>query len=85
VLTSFNNLLQAGHLYEDSSLNMIPQLEKLVPKYKALNISEISAYVLENGKCKSIICNETGLIDANIIDSVSDDLAIQFDQLLNLV
>lgn len=27
---------------------------------------------------------ETGLIDANIIDEVSNELAVQFDQLLDL-
>jgi len=40
---------------------------------------------LSDGKCNSIVCPDTGLIDARVIDSVSDELAIEFDQLLNLV
>jgi predicted ATPase len=84
VLTAINNLLQAGLLYEEANQDALHQLEKIVPKYKALNTSELSAYVLANGKCSSIICSDTGLIDAKIIDSVSDDLAIEFDKLLSL-
>jgi predicted ATP-binding protein involved in virulence len=85
VLTALNNLLQAGLLYEESSDDIQHQLEKIVSKYKSLDISDLSAYVLMNGKCNSIVCPDTGLIDARVIDSVSDELAIEFDQLLNLV
>jgi predicted ATP-binding protein involved in virulence len=84
VLTALNNLLQAGLLYEESSQDRLHQLEKIVPRYKALTTSDLSAYVLANGKCSSIICSDTGLIDAKIIDSVSDELAIEFDKLLEL-
>ncbi len=84
VLTAINNLLQAGLLYEEASQDMLRQIEKIVPKYKALNTSDLSAYVLANGQGNSIICFDTGLIDAKVIDSVSDELAIEFDKLLNL-
>ena len=83
VLTALNNLLQAGLLYEESSRDVQLQLEKIVPKYKSLGVSDLSAYVLTDGKCRSIVCPETGLIDATVIDSVSDDLAIQFEKLLD--
>lgn len=85
VLTALNNLLQAGILYQESSGDVQPQSEKIVSKYKSLDVSELSAYVLMDGKCRSIVCPETGLIDAKVIDSVSDDRAIEFDELLNLV
>ena len=85
VLTALNNLLQAGLLYQESSKDVQRQLEKIVPRYKSLDVSDLSAYVLMDGKCSSIVCPDTGLIDAKIIDSVSDDLAIEFEQLLNLV
>lgn len=84
VLTALNNLLQAGLLYEESSQDILHQLEKIVPRFKALTTSDLSAYVLANGKCSSIICSDTGLIDAKVIDSVSDELAIEFDKLLSL-
>ena len=85
VLTALNNLLQAGLLYEESSEGVQHQLEKIISRYKSLDISDLSAYVLMNGKCSSIVCPDTGLIDAKVIDSVSDELAIEFDKLLNLV
>ena len=85
VLTALNNLLQAGLLYEESSEDIQHQLEKIVSRYKSLDVSDLSAYVLSDGKCQSIVCPDTGLIDARVIDSVSDELAIEFDQLLNLV
>ncbi|NEQ56095.1 MAG: ATP-binding protein [Moorea sp. SIO4A1] len=84
ILTSINNLIQAGMLYEESSEDVLPKLEKIVPSYKALSTSYLSAYVLENGKAENILDKETDLIYANLIDGVSDELAIQFDQLLDL-
>ncbi len=84
VLTALNNLLQAGSIYRNSSQDIQNQLEKIVPRYKSLDIEEFSAYVLIDGYCHSIICPETNLIDAAVIDSVSDDLAIEFDKLLDL-
>jgi AAA15 family ATPase/GTPase len=85
VLTALNNLLQAGLLYKESSVDVQRQLEKIVSRYKSLDVSDLSAYVLMDGKCRSIVCPDTGLIDARVIDSVSDDLAVEFDKLLNLV
>ncbi|MDB9514151.1 AAA family ATPase [Kamptonema animale CS-326] len=85
VLTALNNLLQAGLLYEQSSQDIQNQLEEIVSRYKSLDVSDLSAYVLTEGKCSSIVCPDTGLIDARVIDSVSDELAIEFDKLLNLV
>ena len=84
VLTAINNLIQAGMLYEESSQDVLPKLEEIVPRYKALITSDLSAYVLENGKAENMLDKETGLIDANLIDGVSDELAIEFDELLDL-
>ncbi|OLT62414.1 AAA family ATPase [Moorena bouillonii] len=84
ILTSINNLIQAGMLYEESSEDVLPKLEEIVPRYKALSTLDLSAYVLENGKAENMLDKETGLIDANLIDGVSDELAIEFDELLDL-
>ncbi|MBD2580276.1 AAA family ATPase [Oscillatoria sp. FACHB-1406] len=83
VLTAFNNLLQAGLLYQEKDESIHERLGKIVPRYKSLNVDHLSAYVLIDGSGSSIICPETKLIDAQIIDSVSDDLAIEFDKLLD--
>ncbi|MBD1936430.1 AAA family ATPase [Microcoleus sp. FACHB-68] len=83
-LTAINNLLQAGILYNQADENALNELEKIVPRYKALMTKDLSAYTLADGKCCNIICPDTGLIDAKVIDAVSDELAIEFDKLLNL-
>ncbi|NEO65552.1 MAG: ATP-binding protein, partial [Moorea sp. SIO4G2] len=84
ILTAINNLIQAGILYQESSQDTLPKLEEILPNYKALSTSDLSAYVLVNGNAENILYKETGLIDANVIDGVSDELAIEFDKLLDL-
>ncbi|MEL7418630.1 MAG: hypothetical protein AAGK10_08640, partial [Cyanobacteria bacterium J06555_3] len=84
ILTSFNNLLQAGMLATDADEEKMQEIEKLVPKSRFLKPEEVAVYSVEGGYCKSIMDKETGLIDANMIDEVSNDLAVQFDELLDL-
>ena len=84
ILTAFNNLLQAGILAVDATEEKIEEIDKLVSKTKFLNPKEMAVYSVENGYCKSIMDEETGLIDANVIDEVSNELAVQFDKLLDL-
>jgi predicted ATP-dependent endonuclease of OLD family len=84
MLTSINNLIQAGTLYRESEESILNQLEEIVPRYKALELSDISAYLLANGRCQDIIDFEMDLVDASMIDDVSDELAIEFDKLLDL-
>lgn len=84
ILTAFNNLLQAGILAVDASEEKIEKISHLVPRTRFLNPEEVAVYSLKDGYCKSIIDEETGLIDTNIIDAVSNELAIQFDELLDL-
>ncbi|MFM2315141.1 MAG: hypothetical protein RLZZ04_4417 [Cyanobacteriota bacterium] len=84
ILTAFNNLIQAGILATGATEEKIAQISRLVPKTRFLNPNEVAVYSLADGYCKSIIDPETDLIDANIIDEVSNELAIQFDKLLDL-
>ena len=48
-----------------------------------IDFDNISAYVIENGKIKTIVDNEERLIGVNIIDSVSDEFNDVFDALLS--
>jgi hypothetical protein len=83
ILTSVNNLLQAGRLYSDVSDKEFMRLNRIIPRNRTFNPGEVGFYALEDGKAKSIVDGETGLIDADVIDQVSNDIAIQFDQLLS--
>jgi hypothetical protein len=84
VLTALNNLIQASALFENLKQSEKAKLAKLVPKSRAISIDSISAYALTRNECKSIINPENKLLSAELIDQVSTDLAIQFDQLISL-
>ncbi|MFA4851685.1 MAG: AAA family ATPase [Bacteroidales bacterium] len=84
ILTSFNNLIHAGSLQTKLSPTKKAKLYKIVPKEEIITPGLINAYSLEHEGITDLICKETGLIATNIIDSVSDNIAIQFDELLNL-
>lgn len=83
LLASFNNLLQAGHLAKDKP-ESAAALDAVVPKAEQLAPGTACAYHLAQGQAQSLIDEETGLISASSLDEVSDDLALQFGQLLDL-
>ncbi|MDR1190276.1 MAG: ATP-binding protein [Verrucomicrobiales bacterium] len=84
ILTSFNNLIQAGIAYRKYADHdeLKQKLEKIVPASKAIYPEEITAYAFADGGVTSIIDQETGLINAHYIDSVSEIIAEEFDKLL---
>lgn len=81
ILTSFNNLIQAGILSKNGHHD---QVLKVIPASQILDPDDVAAYHVVDGKSRNIIDPETQLIDAQIIDSISEELAIQFDQLLDI-
>jgi predicted ATPase len=82
ILTSFNNLLQAGQLLESGTNKK--KLFKIVPEHEILKPGELNAYAFADGGVSSLIDEETGLISADLLDQVSEEIAIEFDELLNL-
>lgn len=87
VLTALNNLMQAGDGYNEFGENPIKleNLKEIVSEFRALNPIQIAAYSLSDGECVSIIDPETQLIDGSMIDGVSDEIAVEFDSLLDLM
>lgn len=83
ILTSFNNLLQAGRLAELKS-DRIEEINKIVPKEEQINPKNFSAYYIENGEAKSLIDENTGLISQTELDAVSDEIVNEFSQLLDI-
>lgn len=86
ILTSLNNLMYSytvGMMKGKSRKVM-----NIVEKRYWLNPNEVSAYMmLPNGKCVDIMEREgehNGLIKAEMIDGVSSELNVEFDQLLKL-
>jgi predicted ATP-dependent endonuclease of OLD family len=82
ILTSFNNLLQAG-LLREQGINTT-KLFKIVPECEIIQPSEIGAFAMKNGVVENLINKSEKLITSSVIDQVSEDIAIQFDDLLDL-
>jgi predicted ATPase len=91
ILTAFNNLIQANNSLQELNIHqdkpttkVMNALYKLVPKNQILDIADVRAYTLQDGKLTSIINEESKLIDINIIDEVSTEFNLVFEKLLEL-
>lgn len=83
ILSSFNNLMEAGKIAQEQP-DKKKQIEQVVPKEEWLNPANVNASSIFAGKLTSLIDEETQLISQNHLDSVSDDLAIDFGKLLDI-
>ena len=82
VLSSFNNLIMAGQLANEKP-EVKDEVAKLVPEHFWIENGGFKAYCIHDGILSSII-SESGLIDGEYLDSVSDVIGNQFDSLLKL-
>ncbi len=82
VLSTLNNLLFA---YKISILHKEAKakVSKCLDEKYWINPDNFSAYYLEDGKARSIV-SERGLISDNEIDEISEDIAGEFDEMLEI-
>lgn len=80
ILTVVNNLLYADELANKNS-ELKEKVNAVIPEKYQLSIDDLSAYVVKNGTVESIIDKETNLINGEYIDSVSDKIMDDFNQL----
>ena len=90
VLTVFNNLLFAQRVV-DKNLSAEAEVAELIPKEFWLKAKDFSAYSLGNASiheepeyCESIFNNQTGAIQQNYLDAVSEMLGGDFNYLYSL-
>lgn len=83
VLSSFNTLMLAYKVAQRSE-ELRSEVEKIIPARCWINPDEFAAYYVDNGTVRSIISEKTGLIADNELDDVSEDLAGEQDQLIEL-
>ena len=83
ILSSFNNLLEAGRLSELKP-ETAKDIAKIVPVAEQLKPGLLTAYSLSNGKKEDLIDKETNLITQTILDNISNDIAIEFGKLLDI-
>lgn len=83
VLSKLNNLILAGQIH-----NNFPQyhqkLKAIVNDAAWLGKDSVAAYELSNGESRTIIDDDTGLIDGEYLDSFSFCLEEELDSLLEL-
>jgi len=83
IISSFNNLLQAGLVLEEKETNK-EKIDKVYNSLFSVPSKTLNAYALENQKCTSILDSEYDLIDSYYLDKVSDVISTDFDNLLNI-
>lgn len=83
VLSVFNNLLYATRV---AKLNPAARDEIVatIPVAYWLNPDSFHAYALKDGTCHSIVDRETGLIDQNFLDEISEEVGDEFDTLYRI-
>lgn len=82
LLSSFNNLIEAGQVVRDHP-ELHAEVAKIVPERYWIKDGDFKAYSIHDGKLESIL-NESGFIEGNYLDQVSDVIEKEFDQLLRL-
>lgn len=84
VLTSINNLIQASIAFNSADTINKEKVVKIIPKELMINETYLNAYAFKNGTAESIVDKESGLIYSKYLDSVSEEISIEFDNLLNI-
>jgi AAA ATPase domain len=83
VLTKINNLLRAGAVSRRIADDKKHLLEAIVPRRAWLVARNVRAYAIQDHKLVSILDSD-GLVDADYLDEISEDLGIEFSKLLEL-
>lgn len=83
VLASFNNLIQAGNLTIIKP-KKAKAIASIIVKEEQIPPNAFAAYSLNNGELESLVDPETQLISQTVLDSVSNEIAKEFDSLLDL-
>lgn len=83
ILSSFNNLLEAGRL-ADTLPEKTNEINKIIPSEEQINPNLLRVYSLNNGQRKSLMDEESNLISQTILDEVSNEIANEFGNLLDI-
>lgn len=78
ILSSLNNMLYAYKKGNAASPSVQEEIAKVLPKENWISPERFSAYQIIDGKAESIFDRESGLIQENIIDQISDDIIEDF-------
>jgi len=82
VLSAFNNLIEAGQAARNNP-KLHDEVAKIVPEQYWIKEGDFKAYAIEDGVLKSIV-NESGFVEGNYLDQVSEAIGDEFDKLVRL-
>jgi AAA ATPase-like protein len=83
ILSSFNNLIEAGQVARAKPESK-EDVAKLIPEQYWIKEGDFKGYAIEDRVLKSIVAEDTGLVSTNYLDSVSETIGVEFDELLRL-
>jgi hypothetical protein len=83
VLSIINNLLFATRVAQKNGAG-INAVNTVLPEACWLNPDTTNVYFLNNGYCHSVFDEETGLIDQNSLDGISEELGADFEELYDI-
>ncbi len=82
ILSSFNNLIEAGQAARNNP-QLKDEIAKIVPEQYWIKEGDFKAYAIEDGNLRSIL-NESGFVEGNYLDRVSETIGDEFDRLIKL-
>lgn len=83
ILSSFNNLMYAGNISKEKNEKK-ESISKIINTKEQLNSDLFKVYSLKNNQRTDLINSENNLISQSILDSVSDEISLEFDKLLDI-
>lgn len=82
IMTKLNVLLKAGQIGRRKKRTK--ELAEIIPRSRWLSRSDVTAFSIKDGYLRSIFDEESGLIDAEFLDSISEVTSHQFMTLLDM-
>jgi hypothetical protein len=85
ILTAFNDLIKAGQTAK-ARPEKTAEIEKIIPKQYWINEGDFAAYAFDgkDGILHPIMDKETGMINGDVLDDVSETISDEFGQLLEI-
>ena len=83
ILTALNNLIQAAETISESD-EKAAKIKDRFPKHQTMPYDEVAAFAMKNGKIESIMDEDFRLIFAEALDSASQEIADDYNFLLNV-
>jgi hypothetical protein len=85
ILTAFNDLIKAGLIAAERP-DKASEVKKVIPSQYWIKPGDFAAYAFDgkDGILRSIMDKETKMINGDILDDISSDIADEFGQLLEI-